>query len=85
MIQAIHKGVEIELVVHELPHDLWRCDYTLTTHPDRKTTFHKGDKDFSTQDEAKEYALQQAKAEIDKETAGKPVHEIKDPPRQVKI
>lgn len=33
MIQAIHKGVEIELESRQLPHGLWKCDYTLITHP----------------------------------------------------
>ena len=29
MIQAIYKGIEIEMEMHQQPHDYWKCDYTL--------------------------------------------------------
>jgi hypothetical protein len=35
MIQEFHKGVEIELEIHQMQHGLWKCDYTLITHPER--------------------------------------------------
>jgi hypothetical protein len=85
MIQAIHKGVEIELEIHELPHGLWKCDYTLITHPERTKTLHRGDKKFATMDLANEYALREAREEIDRDTKGQPETEIANPPRQVRI
>jgi hypothetical protein len=29
VIQAIHKGIEIEMELHQLAHGFWKCDYTL--------------------------------------------------------
>ena len=46
MIQAIPKGIEIEMELQQEAHEEWRCDYTLITHPERTTTFHRGDKKF---------------------------------------
>jgi hypothetical protein len=85
MIQAIHKGVEIELENHQMARDLWRCDYTLITHPERTRTFHRGDKEFATMDLASENALQEARDAIDRATQGQPEREIANPPRQVRI
>jgi hypothetical protein len=44
MIQAIYKGVEIEIELHQQAHEHWKCDYTLIKHPDRTETIHHGDK-----------------------------------------
>jgi hypothetical protein len=38
MIQEFHKGVEIELEIHQLVQGLWKCDYTLIMHPERTKT-----------------------------------------------
>jgi hypothetical protein len=65
MIQAVHKGVEIEMELHQLPHGFWKCDYTLIKHPGRTQTLHHGDKEFPTMDLARDYALQEARDAID--------------------
>ncbi|MGD0966639.1 MAG: hypothetical protein ABSA57_22465 [Candidatus Acidiferrales bacterium] len=65
MIQAIYKGIEIEMELHQQAHDFWKCDYTLIKHPGRTQTIHHGDKEFPTMDLAKEYALQEARNAID--------------------
>jgi len=70
MIQAIYKGVEIEMELHQQAHDYWKCDYTLIKHPGRTQTLHHGDKQFPTMDLAKEYALQEARVAIDAAAAG---------------
>jgi hypothetical protein len=85
MIQAIHKGVEIELQIHQLTHGLWRCDYSLTKHPERITTLHHGAKEFESEDTAKEYSLQEARDTIDRESEGQREKEVVDPPWQVRI
>jgi hypothetical protein len=70
MIQAVYKNVEIEMELHQLPHDAWKCDYTLIKHPGRVVqTIHHGDAEFPTMDAARDYALQEARKEIDR-TAG---------------
>jgi hypothetical protein len=66
VIQAIHKGVEIEMELHQQAHGLWKCDYTLIRHPERTTTLHPGDQEFPTMELAREYAWQEARAAIDK-------------------
>ena len=66
MIQAIHKGVEIEMEVHQLTHGYWKCDYTLIKHPGGIRTSHPGDKEFATEDLATEHALQEARDAIDR-------------------
>ena len=33
MIQAIHKGVEIEMELRQLTHGYWKCDYEVIKHP----------------------------------------------------
>jgi hypothetical protein len=66
MIQAIHKGIEIEMEIHQLTHGYWKCDYTLIKHPERTQTLHPGDKEFPTMKLAEEYALQEAREAIDK-------------------
>jgi len=85
MIQSIHKGVEIEMEAHQLPHGLWRCDYTLITHPARTRTFHRGEKEFDTMDLAYEQTLQEARDAIDQQIKGNPGTDIENPPRQVRI
>lgn len=85
MIQAIHKGVEIELESHQQPHGLWKCDFILITHPDRTRTTHPGKPEFPTKDLANEHALQEARDAIDRDTKGQPEEKIVDPPRQVRI
>jgi hypothetical protein len=85
MIQSIHKGVEIELESHQLAHGMWRCDYTLITHPGRIREFHQGDKEFPAKDLADEYALQQARGAIDRNLKGLTEDKIENPPRQVDI
>jgi hypothetical protein len=66
MIQAIHKGIEIEMELHQRAHGNWMCDYSLIKHPERTIRLHHGDKEFPTMDLATEYALQEARAEIDR-------------------
>jgi|HubBroStandDraft_1064217.scaffolds.fasta_scaffold583399_1 hypothetical protein len=87
MMQSVYKGVEIELQSHQEPHGLWKCDYTLITHPDaaRTRTTRLGNTEFPTKDLADEHALQEAKRAIDGATRGQPVEDIANPPRQVRI
>jgi hypothetical protein len=65
MIQAIYKGTEIEMELHQQTQERWICDYTLVKHPERTRTFHHGDKEFPTMDLARDYALQEARDAID--------------------
>jgi len=65
MIQAVHKGIEIEMELHQLPQGNWKCDYTLIKHPGRIQTLHHGDVEFPTMDLARDYALQEARNAID--------------------
>lgn len=87
MIQAIHKGVEIELESHQEAHGRWKCDYTLITHPDgtRTRMTYPGKVEFPTKDLADEHALQEAREAIDRDTKGRPEEKIVDPPRQVRV
>jgi hypothetical protein len=85
MIQSIHRGVEIELESHQLPHGMWKCDYTLITHPGRTRTIHRGNTEFATKDLADEHALQEARDTIDRGMKGRPEEKIVDPPREVDI
>jgi len=87
MIQAVYKGVEIEMDSHQEPHGLWKCDYTLIMHPDGNRTqmTHSGKEQFPTKDLADEHALKEAHDTIDRDTKGKPEERIVDPPRQVRI
>jgi hypothetical protein len=85
MIQEFHKGVEIELEIHQLQQGFWKCDYTLITHPGRSKTIHHGDREFETMDLAKEYALQEAREAIDRNSEGQPEEEFSNPPREVRI
>lgn len=64
MIQATHKGIEIEMEPHQFEHG-WKCDYTLIKHPERTKTIHHGDEEFPTEDLAVESALQKAREAID--------------------
>jgi len=66
MIQAIHKGIEIEMELHQQAHGHWKCDYTLIKHPERTITIQHGSKAFPTMDLAREHALEEACAAIDK-------------------
>ena len=65
MIQAIYKGVEIEMELQQQTHGYWKCDYTLIKHPERTITLHHGDKEFPNMDLARESALQEARDAID--------------------
>jgi hypothetical protein len=65
VIQAVYKGVEIEMELHQLQEGFWKCDYTLIKHPGRIQTLHHGDKEFPTMDAARDYALQEARDAID--------------------
>jgi hypothetical protein len=65
MIQAVYKGIEIEMELHQQPQEHWKCDYTLIKHPGRTQTLHHADKEFSTMDLARDYALQEARDAID--------------------
>ena len=65
MIQAVHKGIEIEMELHQLAHGNWKCDYTLIKHPERTETIHHGNEEFPTMDLAREYALHDARVAID--------------------
>ena len=85
MIQEFHKGVEIELEIHQLPRGLWKCDYTLVRRPEGTRAVHQGDGEFPTMDLAKEYALQEARQAIDQSNAGRPAGEFVNPPREVRI
>ncbi len=85
MIQEFHKGVEIELEIHQLQQGFWKCDYTLMKRPEGTQTIHRGDREFATMDLAKEYALREARQAIDGSTAVQPVREIVNPPREVRI
>ncbi len=85
MIQEFHKGVEIELEIHQLVQGFWKCDYTLIMHPERTKTIHPGDREFPTMDLAKEYALQEARKAIDLKMEGQPERVIVNPPREVRI
>jgi hypothetical protein len=85
MIQAIHKGVEIELESHQQPHGLWKCDYALITHPGRTRTAYPGKAEFPTKDLAFDHALQEAHEAIERDTQGQPVGNIMDPASQIRI
>ncbi len=65
MIQAIYKGIEIEMDMHQQAHGYWKCDYTLIKHPERTLTLHHGDQEFPTMEEARAHALHEAHAAID--------------------
>ncbi len=68
MIQAIYKGIEIEMELHQFTHGNWKCDYTLIKHPEHTEKIHHGDKEFPSMELAREYALQEARNAIDKAT-----------------
>jgi hypothetical protein len=66
MIQSIYKGIEVEMEMHQQAHGHWKCDYTLIRHPERTERVHHGDEEFPTMDLAREYALHDARAAIDR-------------------
>ena len=66
MIQAVHKGIEIEMEMHQQAHGYWKCDYSLIRHPGRAITINHGAKEFPTLELAREYAFQQACDAIDR-------------------
>jgi hypothetical protein len=65
VIQAIYKGVEIEMEMHQQAHEQWKCDYTLIKHPERTMTIHHGTETFPTLETAREHALKDAQDAID--------------------
>jgi hypothetical protein len=85
VIQAIHKGAEIELEIHQLPQGRWKCDYTLTKHPERTKMIHHRGEEFTSEDMAEEHGLQEARDAIDLDSKGQPEKEAMNPPRQVRI
>jgi hypothetical protein len=66
MIQAIHKGIEIEMEMHQQAHGYWKCDYSLIKHPERTITITHEAKEFPTLELAREYAFHEACAAIDR-------------------
>ena len=66
MIQAIYKGIEIEMEMHQYPHGYWKCDYSLIKHPERTITINHGTQEFPTMEIAREHAFAEACAAIDK-------------------
>jgi hypothetical protein len=65
MIQAVHKGIAIEMELHQLTHGYWKCDYTTIKHPERIMTIHHGNEEFGTMELARESALHEACDAID--------------------
>ena len=65
MIQAIYKGIEIEMEMHQQAHEHWRCDFTLIKHPERTITIHHGAETFLTMEVARQHALKDAQNAID--------------------
>lgn len=66
MIQAIYKGVEIEMEMHQQAQGQWRCDYTLIKHPERAVRIEHVATAFTTFGLARDYALERARAAIDR-------------------
>jgi hypothetical protein len=48
MIQAIYKGLEIEMEMHQQAQEYWKCDYTLLKHPKRTETLHQAARRLSS-------------------------------------
>jgi hypothetical protein len=67
MIQAMHKGIEIEMEMHQQAQGQWKCDYSLIKHPERSVTIHHEGEAFATFDLARKHALGEACAAIDKD------------------
>jgi len=65
VIQAIYKGIEVEMEMHQQAHEQWRCDYTLIKHPERTMTIHHGTESFPTLEIARAHALKDAQDAID--------------------
>ena len=65
MIQATHKGIEIEMELRQRTQGYWKCDYTLIKHPERTVTIHHGTDVFTTLEIAREHALKDAQDAID--------------------
>ena len=65
MIQAIYKGIEIEMEMHQLTHGYWKVDFTTIKHPQETKTLRHDGQEFPTMDLAKEFALQEARYAID--------------------
>lgn len=55
-----------------MSHGLWKCEDTLIKHPERTQTIHHGDEEFPTMDFANDYALQEARDAIDRNSEGEP-------------
>jgi hypothetical protein len=65
VIQAIYKGIEIEMEMHQQAHEQWKCDYTLIKHPERTMTIQHGTDAFPTLEIARAHALKDAQDAID--------------------
>ena len=74
MIQSTYKGIEIEMELQQQAHGRWKCDYTLIKHPERTVTIHHGDQEFPSMDLAREHALHDARAAIDRPGRIESVH-----------
>jgi hypothetical protein len=66
VIQAIYKGIEIEMEMHQHLDEQWRCDFTLIKHPERTMTIHHGTETFQTLEIAREHTLKEAQDAIDR-------------------
>jgi hypothetical protein len=62
----MHKGFEIELEMHQQAHGNRKCDYTLIKHPQQTMTIAHGAEEFPIFDLARDHALEEARAAIDK-------------------
>ena len=67
MIQAMHKGIEIDMEMRERAEGIWMCDYSLIRLSERSITLYQGTKEYATSDLAQEHALEEACAAIDKD------------------
>jgi len=66
LIQAIYKGIEIEMEMHQQAQGQWRCDYTLIKHPERSMRIEHVATAFPTFDLARDYAFEKARTAIDR-------------------
>ncbi|HLK69436.1 MAG TPA: hypothetical protein VKU19_38660 [Bryobacteraceae bacterium] len=65
MIVAIHKGVEIEMTLRQLPDGQWTGDFVIDPKGSREVFMPEG-LAFATRELAKETGLNEARAHIDR-------------------
>ena len=70
MIQAIYKGIEIEIEMHQQAHEHWKCDYTLIKHPERTMTIHHETEAFPTMETTREHAFKDAPVRVRQDRRG---------------